>query len=371
MNINRYFIIFIYILLTAGGLLSCMASEDKDAMRDNPGQASAPATLDQTATVAAKVIELALSTTSTASPTASTDLHATATAEVQRLATLVAATLTAVPTITPNLFATQTAQANNTATTLTAQPTIRPTPTQDFVATQTAEAYRLATAVAATLAAQSTTPFASKQATPASVERIHFVSGSTNATFSTDLMSGIAKGFILKILAGQQMLIRVNSDVQLVVLDPDSQKLAPASTHAGNRTFTITQTGDHTLILSGTGHITISIEIPPLLTTKQPETVKPPQRIRFAAGRLSTTITVHLNENVVQAYLLGVAAKQKILIYVNHVVELHTFDPQNHELISSDSALLKREFVAPETGDYTITAKGDGDTTITIYIPPL
>lgn len=99
---------------------------------------------------------------------------------------------------------------------------------------------------------------------PPSRERISFGAGSTVHTFSTTLARGVPKGYILTILAQQQLIVDADGDVTIVVVDAQNRTVIPVSTRQGHWVGAIPQKGDCTIILRGEGTFNITLNIPPL-----------------------------------------------------------------------------------------------------------
>ena len=98
---------------------------------------------------------------------------------------------------------------------------------------------------------------------PASRERITFEPGSTVYTLTVNLTRGVAKAYVLTILAQQQMTVTANGDATIVVLDPQNRPVVPVSARLGQWVGVMPQTGDYAIVLQGDGAFTVSINIPP------------------------------------------------------------------------------------------------------------
>ena len=94
-------------------------------------------------------------------------------------------------------------------------------------------------------------------------ERITFEPGSTVYTFTVNLTRGVAKAYVLTILAQQQMTVTANGDATIVVLDPQNRPVVPVSARLGQWVGVMPQTGDYAIVLQGDGAFTVSINIPP------------------------------------------------------------------------------------------------------------
>ncbi len=130
----------------------------------------------------------------------------------------------------------------------------------------------LASQVATLTAAQApsqpppTQPTSAPPRTPVLSVRITFPPGSASATVSPDLAPGVLQVYVLKVLAGQHLLINADHDLQLEITGPDGRPLAPLAAKPQQWDYAVTKTGDQTLAFSGAGHVTITIYVPPLAT---------------------------------------------------------------------------------------------------------
>ena len=94
--------------------------------------------------------------------------------------------------------------------------------------------------------------------------RITFPPGSASATVRPDLAPGVPQVYVLKVLAGQHLLINADHDLQLQVTGPDGRLLTPVAARPQQWDYAVAQPGDQTLAFSGAGHVTITIYVPPL-----------------------------------------------------------------------------------------------------------
>lgn len=97
----------------------------------------------------------------------------------------------------------------------------------------------------------------------ASTERVRFAVGTTGATLERTLQEGLPEGFLLGISAGQRLLLTVVGDANYTVLDPQDRLLTPIQEDGmGNAEYMIPYNGDYTVILQGSGPVTLKTEIP-------------------------------------------------------------------------------------------------------------
>ena len=96
-----------------------------------------------------------------------------------------------------------------------------------------------------------------------------------------------------------------------------------------------------------------------------------PQRIDFAPGATSATVTADLAQGVSLAYVLGVAVGQRMFVAVEGDATPTLLSPQNSPLPPLSSTPGLWQFDLPAVGDYTILLLGQGPATLTVTVPPL
>jgi len=96
-----------------------------------------------------------------------------------------------------------------------------------------------------------------------------------------------------------------------------------------------------------------------------------PQRIDFAPGATSATVTTDLAQGVSLAYVLYVAVGQRMFVAVEGDATPTLLSPQGSPLPPLSSTPGLWQFNLPEVGDYTILLLGRGPATLTVTIPPL
>ncbi|MCP4422927.1 MAG: hypothetical protein GY803_00400 [Chloroflexi bacterium] len=99
---------------------------------------------------------------------------------------------------------------------------------------------------------------------PTSRERIIFDPGSVSDSFVTHLTAGQSKGYVLNVMAGQEMHITIPPRVRILVLDTQGAEMSPQEIDGGHWGVAIPQTGDYTIALYGEGETYVTIYIPPL-----------------------------------------------------------------------------------------------------------
>jgi hypothetical protein len=98
---------------------------------------------------------------------------------------------------------------------------------------------------------------------PATRARVSFAPGDAATTFSTTLASGSPQGYSLTVMGGQRIYIAATGQAQVQVLGPGDTRLKTLG-GVGLWAVDAAQTGDYTVVVFGTGAITVTIFVPPL-----------------------------------------------------------------------------------------------------------
>ncbi len=215
-------------------------------------------------------------------------------------------------------------------------------------------------------------------AAPQPPRRITIPPDSTSVTFSTSLVPGVSQSYVLRILAGQQLIVASDNDVStLNVLSPGGGALAPTYEQPGNWEFSAPATGDYTLVFAGQGPITPTITVSPgvaPLPAGVPASISLPatrQRIIIAPGSASSTVTAELTSQAPQAYVVRGAVGQQMILNASGDVSLQVYDAQGNRLTGVMVQPGPWPVTLPEDGDYTIALMGGGPARLTVSLPPL
>ncbi len=215
-------------------------------------------------------------------------------------------------------------------------------------------------------------------AAPQPPRRITIPPDSTSVTFSTSLVQGAPQSYVLRILAGQQLLVASDNDVStLVVLSPSGSALSPTYQQPGNWEFSAPATGDFTLVFAGQGAITPTITVSPAappLPAGAPSSISLPatrQPIPSASGSMASTVTADLTPQVPQAYVVRGAAGQQMVLNASGDLSLQVYDAQGKRLTGVMVQPGPWLVTFPQDGDYTIALMGGGPVSLTVSLPPL
>ncbi len=99
---------------------------------------------------------------------------------------------------------------------------------------------------------------------PPNRARIVFGPGDTQTHFNTALTASEPQGYILKVQAGQKMIITASGGVSIGLLDPNDQEIMLTTIQPRTWTANLNTSGDYTVVLYGNGPTSLVIEVPPL-----------------------------------------------------------------------------------------------------------
>jgi hypothetical protein len=231
----------------------------------------------------------------------------------------------------------------------------------------------MAALMGAGVAAASGPPDATTHCEPPA-QRIRFSLGATSATINGTTSAESPSRYVFHARAGQTAHISFDAPPELnwTLADPNGQPLKTTMSEARNATVTLPTTGDYDLTVVGTSRaafrLTLEIQ-PPLSAATQV------QRIQFASGDTSATVTGTANEGVHLRYVFRAHAGQ-----VAHVRITSPTDDANWAITGPSGQPLKRMasearsgvVALPTTGDYQLAIGAPRSGTIyrlTLEIP--
>ena len=220
---------------------------------------------------------------------------------------------------------------------------------------------------------------------PANLNPVQFSSGATSARISTTLEQGKPAGYRINARAGQQMTVTTTGATTLTLLAPDGVTMVPSAnvpTHQWK--YSLSEAGNYTLVMLGTGPVTAAVSIPAGGSTSPTATATPSasttpvalpatsQRVTIAPGNTSTTLKVTLASGTPKAYVLRIQAGQTLYVSTTGQADVAIYGPSKTVLTSGHANSPNRwSAKASQTGDYTFVIAGSGERTLTFYIPPL
>jgi hypothetical protein len=203
-------------------------------------------------------------------------------------------------------------------------------------------------------------------------QRIRFASGATSATVTGSLTASESDQYILRALAGQTMSLNLRfteGAAILVVWGEDGNVLL--SDHAEVSSFqqVLPTTQDYYIMVKGRPDgntaYTMTVTIPGL-----PPNV---ERITFASGSTSATLTSQLNASGSDQYVLQAQAGQTMninLSFTEGQAILVVWGADVNVLLSDHAEASSFQQVLPTTQDYYIMVKGrpEGNTSYTMTV---
>ena len=203
-------------------------------------------------------------------------------------------------------------------------------------------------------------------------QQIYFSSGGTSASVAAHLIPDVPQAFALQAQAGQRMTITANGAARAQVYDPQGNPITGILLQPGPWSVTLPETGDYGLALAGVGSVTLTVQISPLsrgASVPLPVTRTP---INFPPGDASTTFTVNLVAGAPQGYVLRVSAGQTLYVSALGNANVGVLGPGDVALPVTMAGRPGLRIVSiPASGSYTVVIYGSGETTVTIYVPPL
>ena len=106
-------------------------------------------------------------------------------------------------------------------------------------------------------------------------------------------------------------------------------------------------------------------------TEVAPNAPPAPERVDFAPGATSASVTAALVPGASLVYVLHVAVGQRMFVAVEGDAIPTLLGPQGSALLPLSSTPGLWQFDLPEVGDYTILLVGQGPATLTVTVPPL
>jgi ribosomal protein S11 len=209
-----------------------------------------------------------------------------------------------------------------------------------------------------------------------STERINFAPGGTSAQVNGQVGGYVVNYYLVNAQAGQLMQASVTSpgnNVFMTVAAPSGAILASAPAGAKSYTGTLTESGDYTLRIStipggAQTNYTVSVSITGGGVQPPPQTGN--QRIQFAQGATSATVTGQVSGDVFNGYVIRALAGQRMqltLMTFALPIYLTLISPGGSPLARAQAGAQSFDGVLPETGDYTIQISAPAGTTTTPY----
>ena len=207
-------------------------------------------------------------------------------------------------------------------------------------------------------------------------QRIRFPSGATSAILTANVAASESAQYVLRALAGQTLSLNLTfteGQAILIVWGADGDVLLSDHAEASSFERVLPATQDYYVMVKGRPDENTSYT----LTVTIPATSTGMQRIEFASGSSSATVTGQLNASGSQQYVLRASAGQTLNVnttFAEGMSILAVWGANGDVLLSDHAESSTFQGVLPATQDYYILLKGrpDGSTsyTMTVTIPP-
>lgn len=203
--------------------------------------------------------------------------------------------------------------------------------------------------------------------TQGGVQRITFAPGATSAVVQGAISGGHVAYYVLTAMAGQTMTVLPDSNNGPVyVTIYNTQRMMMGSAASGQVwTGVLPATGDYTLAVyppSNGAYTNFMLKIQ-IVSSSQP-TPSAPERIYFAPGAVSTTITGYLPSNFSKQYILNARAGQVMTIssWTSNGPFRYTMTMPDGTWLGSGDQGQGWSGTLPTSGDYLITVQTPTDT---------
>jgi hypothetical protein len=208
-------------------------------------------------------------------------------------------------------------------------------------------------------------------------ERITFAAGSTSATITGNLRASGSDKYVLGALAGQTMSVDLSFSAGraiLVVWGADGTVILTDHVEAPSFQRVVPTTQDYFIRVKGSSEgsttYSMTVSIPSISTSAE--------RIEFASGSTSATVTGQLNATEADQYVLHALAGQTMSAdtsFSEGGAILVVWGADGTVLLSDHAEVSSFQRVLPATQDYYIRVRGrpEGNTTynMTVSLPPL
>jgi hypothetical protein len=205
------------------------------------------------------------------------------------------------------------------------------------------------------------------------VERITFPPGATSVNLAGNLDNGAVKQYVLRAMAGQLMTVGaafVAYPYQISVLDSNNRLLGVADAGSSWSGF-LPVTGDYFLIVRpGVTNARVFYNFVLSITgstspTPTPRPTQPPpsvERIRFAPGAISATVSGTINPGQMRQYVLAAQARQSMTVQTNSSgpfrLAITGADGANLGTVNANESLT---VYLPRTQDYFLSLQAPVD----------
>lgn len=201
------------------------------------------------------------------------------------------------------------------------------------------------------------------QPTPPVRERIHFAPGATSATVTGAVTDPVHREYVLAAQAGQVMYVALTSDGDRANFSVQGLRDGQILKNFGETTWNgvLPATQDYLITILtlefSSANYSLFVEISPN------QVGGPPERIQFAPGAVSATVTNYTSAIEPRSYLLNARAGQTMTVALsvdNANAYITVRNPSGDNLAGSDGPIHNWTSVLPLNGDYIVEVLNPG-----------
>jgi photosystem II stability/assembly factor-like uncharacterized protein len=206
---------------------------------------------------------------------------------------------------------------------------------------------------------------------PASAHTITFAANTVSDVFTTQLEAGKPIAYRIHVLPRQYLMVTTNGEAKFQVYDPQGRPVSQVLSASGPLTLRIDQNGSYRIVFAGQGKLTFSVYATPLANNSLLHGLVPAssQRIRFPQGGTSASLSVQMQRDKPQAYVLRARAGQTMLVDTQGDVTVVLFGPNGTLLSPASGKPGEWRFDLPENGDYDLVLLGQKTVIMKVQIP--
>jgi serine/threonine-protein kinase len=183
-------------------------------------------------------------------------------------------------------------------------------------------------------------------------QMIQFAPGEISTTLQGTLQDSTPQTYVLDASQGQIMIASLEgAEVTMNLLRSDQEAIDAAAYRTRNWTGQLPASDRYLIQVAGSGDYSLEVAITPLSRPTQEQT----QRISFARGRTSTTVTGQLAPNQIRRYLLRAEQAQILVLKVlQGSVSFSIIAPDGQRIGGSATDAKNWQGRTPLSGDYVI-----------------
>ena len=209
---------------------------------------------------------------------------------------------------------------------------------------------------------------------PSQVQAVKIPTTPLSVSFPTKGDPSAPVGYLFEAQAGQTLTLLLTGNVAPFVVAPDGNVIVPDTipvTHEWR--FFLPESGKTSLVLLGTGAISVTAKLSPAQTATLIPTVQPKSAIPIliTAGNPLITLNTIFAANQPVAYVTNFSANQIVTISITGWAGVTQITGPGNSVVALTHSMYSTQWVVPisQAGDYTIFLAGIGPSTINFSIP--